>query len=97
MPAQATRTSMRPSVAAISSTARIRACRSVTSTAACATIAPWPCSVLRKLGQRGRVAIDQADRRSSSGQGRGRRMADSVGGAGDQDVGLGTHRVVFTT
>ena len=52
---------------------------------------------LSELAERGRVAIDQPERRASPGQGHGGRMADSVGGAGDRTVGLSTHRVVLTT
>ena len=40
---------------------------------------------------------DRSGRRAFlSSQGHGRRMADSVGGAGDQDVGLSAHRVALT-
>ncbi len=63
MPAQATSTSIGPSAAAISATATIRACRSVTSTAACATVAPWAESVCARSASAVAIAIDQADRR----------------------------------
>ena len=89
---------MGPSAAAISATATIKACRSVTSTAAWATVAP---SSRERLGEfapaprrRGRSARSGVP---LLGQGDGRGTANSVGRAREQYNRLDFHRVVFTT